>query len=171
MRIRVGYGLCFNQSALLRQQSNNLRVCIKNILSSEKFGIRIEYTVGINRICNLQTVLGAYNIVIHTVTWSSVHRTGTGIGSYMRSQYNRHIKIQERMFETLQFQFTSPAAADNLIIGYSGSCQRFLMKNFGINQLFRIFTVNLNQYIFKVRIKTNSSVCRKSPRSCCPDYY
>ena len=98
-----------------------------------------------------QTVFGAYNIVIHTVTGSSVHRTGTGIGSYMSSQYNRHIKIQERMFETLQFQFTSPAATDNLIIGYSGSCQRFLMKNFGINQLFRIFTVNLNQYIFKVR--------------------
>ena len=170
VRIGVGNGLGLYQRAFFRQQCNNLRICIEHIHTAEKFGIRIEHTVCIHRVGNFQMVLGTNHIVIHTVTRSSMNSTGTGIGGNVCSENNRNIKIQERMFETLQFKITSLAAADDLIVGNTGTSQCLLVKNICINELFSVFTVDLNQYIFKIRIKTYSTVGRKSPR-CCGPYY
>ena len=109
MWVRMQISFVMQQSTVFTQHIHHFVIGFKDMLASKQWRISQISAVTRNRVCYFQTIFVTYHKVFLTVAWRSMHRTGTGIGGHMLTQYHRDSKIIEWMVEMQQLQIGTNA--------------------------------------------------------------
>ena len=106
------------------------------------------------------------DIVIRTVAWRGMHRTGTRVQRDVIAQDRRDVKIEERVLKAHQLQLGAVHHRQDGVISNAGALHHAVDQVFCQDQR---LTVNLHQRIVKLRGERDGAVRRQGPRGGGPD--
>ena len=141
-------------------------ICLENVHSADYWNVFVDDSASVDRSVRLKAISEAGDIVVSTVSRSRVNATGTCIGSDIVCIDDYRFAVDKRVLRLHSFESHRVKFRDNFGIFGSDSVDKRIFENACD---YENFAVVFYCRILEFGVKRDRKVCRKSPRSRCPD--